>query len=192
MLGWTVSVAAASALPGSPLYALKRTQESVALAIAPSDQTRGDVLLTIAENRLNEARSAAESGHTSEAKSLVAEFDGTMQQAIALAARMRAHHEPTSKFLSGIDATLNEVSLLIDSSGSSAMAEFSRSLTFAHLHETNAMSSQHLPVMARPSQKPNQQTVHGTPTPGKARQTGGGTSNSATAGRHTPQGTPSR
>ena len=190
VLGWSVSEAAASSRPGSALYFLKRTQESVALNLAPSDQAKSTVLLTIAENRLEEAQSEAEAGHANEAKSLVTQFDDTMQQAIALAADMQARHEQTSQLLSRIDETLAEESALISSTGSLGMAEFAQSLSLAQLHEAAALKQQNLPFSSASTHQQNQQVNSGTPVPDPASQSGGMPTKTAVPGQHKPTGTP--
>src|SRR5215831_1945965 len=50
-----VSAASTSALPGSPLYQVKRTNERAQLALAGSDVSRGKLYLDFAASRLNEA-----------------------------------------------------------------------------------------------------------------------------------------
>lgn len=50
-----VVVASSGALPGDPLYAVKRAAEAVQLSLASSDASRGDALLRSATTRLGEA-----------------------------------------------------------------------------------------------------------------------------------------
>ncbi|HLZ23168.1 MAG TPA: DUF5667 domain-containing protein [Ktedonobacterales bacterium] len=96
LVGWQVSEAAASALPGSPLYGIKRAEESLALQLTGSDTQRGEVLATIADHRLTEIRAEAEQHNDPLVKSLAREFDGTMRQLIALTATMTRQHENTT------------------------------------------------------------------------------------------------
>ncbi len=56
---WQTLNAASAALPGSPLYAVKRGTEWIAVTSAWSDQRRGEVLASIAAQRLAEARAVA-------------------------------------------------------------------------------------------------------------------------------------
>src|SRR5260221_10017844 len=56
---WQTLNAAGAALPDSPLYAIKRGTEWIALASAWSDQRRGEVLASIAAQRLAGGRPAA-------------------------------------------------------------------------------------------------------------------------------------
>jgi hypothetical protein len=51
-----VSAASTNALPGNPLYQVKRTNERAQLALAGSDVSRGKLYLDFASNRLREAR----------------------------------------------------------------------------------------------------------------------------------------
>lgn len=54
-----VSAASTEALPGDPLYQVKRSTELAQLALAGSDQSRGHLYLEFAQNRLREARKVA-------------------------------------------------------------------------------------------------------------------------------------
>ncbi len=51
-----MSAASGSAMPGDPLYGVKRSTESARLALASSDVDRGELYLEFAKNRLGEAR----------------------------------------------------------------------------------------------------------------------------------------
>ncbi|HEX6873221.1 MAG TPA: DUF5667 domain-containing protein [Micromonosporaceae bacterium] len=55
-----VSMASSNALPGNPLYQVKRSQERAQVALAGSDLSRGQLLLELARTRLNEARRVGE------------------------------------------------------------------------------------------------------------------------------------
>jgi hypothetical protein len=54
-----VSAASTEALPGDPLYHVKRSAERAQLALAGSDQSRGQLYLELAHGRLREARKVA-------------------------------------------------------------------------------------------------------------------------------------
>jgi uncharacterized protein DUF5667 len=82
---WLLTDAAASALPDSPLYAIKRADENVELTFSWSNQMRGEVLAQIAVHRLSEARSEAASQHTTRAVALMGESNAATQQLINLA-----------------------------------------------------------------------------------------------------------
>jgi hypothetical protein len=52
-----VSAISGDALPGDPLYGVKRSTENARLALAGSDASKGELYLQFARNRLHEARS---------------------------------------------------------------------------------------------------------------------------------------
>jgi Domain of unknown function (DUF5667) len=106
LAGWGAGRVAAAALPGDPLYGVKRAQEWVAYTTAPSDERRGVVLAATADHRLSEAASESVLGHQQLASSLVAEFDGDMRQAIALSAAMAAHGENNRMVLAAVASEL--------------------------------------------------------------------------------------
>jgi uncharacterized protein DUF5667 len=92
---WQLTDAAANALPGSPLYAIKRADENVELTFAWSNQMRGEVLAQIALHRLNEARAEATNHHTAHAVALMGESNAATQQLIdlAIATKTRTAHD---------------------------------------------------------------------------------------------------
>lgn len=94
---WQLTAAAANALPGSPLYAIKRADENVELTFAWSNQMRGEVLAQIAMHRLNEARAEATSHHTAHAVALMGESNAATQQLIdlAIATKTKTAHDGT-------------------------------------------------------------------------------------------------
>lgn len=96
LAGWQISVAAANALPGSPLYSLKRGEELLALDTAWSNQRRGEVLATIADHRLAEMCAEASQQNNALVRSLAREFDTAMHQLISLTVMMAANHQDTS------------------------------------------------------------------------------------------------
>lgn len=57
-----MSAASSSAMPGDPLYGVKRSTESARLALAGSDVSRGQLYLTFARNRQAEAQSTGARG----------------------------------------------------------------------------------------------------------------------------------
>jgi hypothetical protein len=93
---WQTLNAAGAALPDSPLYAVKRGTEWIALTSAWSDQRRGEVLASIAAQRLAEARAAAARHDDALVRSLTGELNSTMRDLISLTARMKARHEDTT------------------------------------------------------------------------------------------------
>jgi hypothetical protein len=93
LLGWGSGQAAADALPGNPLYAVKRAEEWVTLQTAVGDARRGVVLATLADHRLAEASAEARTGNVSQARALLREYDDDVRQAVALSAAMTARGE---------------------------------------------------------------------------------------------------
>lgn len=101
-----VSAAAAHALPESPLYAVKRAEETTLLAISWGDSSRGQTLNMIANHRLGEAATEADLNRLPEARSLLSQFDSTFTELVALTRHAQALHEDTSALTSGIQATV--------------------------------------------------------------------------------------
>lgn len=93
---WQTLNAAGAALPDSPFYAVKRGTEWIALTSAWSDQRRGEVLASIAAQRLAEARAEATRHDDALVRSLTSELNSTMRDLISLTARMKARHEDTT------------------------------------------------------------------------------------------------
>lgn len=87
------SVAAAQALPESPLYGLKCAEEMLQLDLAMTDESKGAALQTIASHRLAEAVAEADQRHPNEARALLSQFDATLYQLITLTAHAQASHE---------------------------------------------------------------------------------------------------
>lgn len=103
-----VSNAAAQALPESPLYGVKRAEESVSLTLARTDVGRGQVLGVIAQHRLGEAAAEADQRRGDEARSLLTQFDAALRQLITLTAQAQAHHEDTGPLTQVIQETLQD------------------------------------------------------------------------------------
>ncbi|HZC08135.1 MAG TPA: DUF5667 domain-containing protein [Ktedonobacterales bacterium] len=100
------SAASAQALPESPLYSIKRGEESVLLALSWGDVSKGQTLTMVASHRLVEAAAEADQGHANEAHALLGEFDSAFSQLIDLGAHARASHEDTSTFVRALQTTL--------------------------------------------------------------------------------------
>ncbi|MBA2576145.1 MAG: hypothetical protein H0V05_05800, partial [Euzebyaceae bacterium] len=75
--GGGVAVAAERALPGDVLYTVKLQLEGVRLALTWDDVARGRRMLSYAEDRLAEARTAAEAGDLEGAAVALRAADGT-------------------------------------------------------------------------------------------------------------------
>ncbi len=98
LLAFGVGLTAASAqsLPESPLYGIKRAEESFLLALPLSDSARAWTLSMAAQRRLVEAQSEAIAGHNTEALALLRQYDEDMQSLIMLAASINAQHGDSS------------------------------------------------------------------------------------------------
>jgi Domain of unknown function (DUF5667) len=76
-----ISLASGSAMPGDPLYGVKRSGEDARLALAGSDRDRGTLYVQFARTRTREAQSSATSSDLSDLFDLM---DHDTQQATAL------------------------------------------------------------------------------------------------------------
>ena len=126
-LGWGLSTAAAAALPGDPLYGVKRAQESLALTTALGDASRGETLVAVADHRLTEATAEADRGDDGQARALEQEFAGDIQQVIALSATMSDKGEDNRPVLAALAAEL-------------ARAAQARASAFSHGHDSLAQA----------------------------------------------------
>lgn len=100
------SAASAQALPESPLYAVKRGDEAVLLALSWNDVSKGQTLTMIANHRLSEASAEADLHRLNEARTLLGEFDTTFGQLIDLGAHAQSTHEDNMTLARAIQTTL--------------------------------------------------------------------------------------
>ena len=166
--GWQVSDAAGSALPGSPLYSIKRGEETLALNFAWSDQRRGEVLAAVADHRLSEMREEARQHHDSLVQSLATQFDGTMHQLIALTAVMTERHEDTMIVTASLTRELNAEYATLQSARQSGDVVLAQALIITSQSETTAISNSHihLPPSALNTPVPERNTQSTTPSDG--------------------------
>lgn len=166
--GWQVSDAAASALPGSPLYGIKRGEEQLALDFAQSDQRRGAVLATIADHRLTELRAEALQHNTSLVQSLAGEFDDTMHRLIALTATMSARHENTTLVSADLAHELNAEYSTLHTALQNGDVLLAQALTTTTQAESAAIHNSHitLPPSADSTAYPGLGTPGSTPAGG--------------------------
>ncbi len=95
-----MSAASGSAMPGDPLYGIKRSQEGAQLALASSDAGKGKLYLEFARTRLGEAE--AIKADPSLLKSTLADMDKETRQGVSLlTSDAVAHKNPAA--LSTID-----------------------------------------------------------------------------------------
>lgn len=144
MAGWQISTAAASALPGSPLYGIKRGEEQLALNMAWSDQRRGEVLAFIADHRLTEMRAEAALRNGALVHSLAGEFDSAMCQLISLTATMATRHENTMAVAASLARELNAEYLTLSTAMRDGDVTLAQALIATVQSEHTAMENSHI------------------------------------------------
>ncbi len=82
-LSVTTVQAAQHALPGSPLYPVKRWSEAARLALTRDPARRATLLLTFAETRVQEARLLLQEGRLDQAEQALADLDAYLAQLAA-------------------------------------------------------------------------------------------------------------
>jgi hypothetical protein len=131
---WQTLNAASAALPDSPLYAVKRGTEWIAVTSAWSDQRRGEVLASIAAQRLAETRVVAARHNDALVRSLTGELNSTMHDLILLTAHMKAKHEDTTVVVRALARDLGAeyaALQLARQSGQTVLAQALNTLTVA-------------------------------------------------------------
>lgn len=166
-LGWGVGNAAASALPGDPLYGVKRGQEWLALTTAITDQRRGEVLIAIADHRLAEAQAEADRGNDATAQDLTAELATDIQQVIALSATMTDRHEGTGTVVAALAQELGRLQRAQDHETQRGNAAFAQTLGTTLANEMTAAQNAHLHLPKVPASG----GTHGNPAGGHAKGT---------------------
>ncbi|HEU5347762.1 MAG TPA: DUF5667 domain-containing protein [Ktedonobacterales bacterium] len=106
MGNWMLTSAAADALPGSPLYSYKRTEEDIELRMAWSSQLRSEVLAQVAIHRLAEARAEAAQHNIGQALKLMKECDKTASQLVDIVVTMHRQHEDDDSVKRALAQTL--------------------------------------------------------------------------------------
>ncbi len=157
--GWQVSNAAAATYPGSPVYAVKRLEERIALATAWSDQRRGQVLATIADHRLYELTYEAGQHDLPMMRTLAGEYDSAMRSLIDLTATMQRDHEDISVLLSGLTHELSTESNALHAAQIAGNSSLSQMLTSSVESQRHAISAGHLDVMLPAPGKPQDHLV---------------------------------
>ncbi|MEN3309036.1 MAG: hypothetical protein V7603_5238 [Micromonosporaceae bacterium] len=116
-----MSAASGDAMPGDPLYAVKRSTESARLALTTTDMMRGQVYLDLAGTRANEARDRARRADLTGVASLLGAMDNQTIQGIELLSGWAVERHDTAA-LDFIDAwgTTQRVRLAGLATGTSA------------------------------------------------------------------------
>lgn len=95
-LGVGLSYASLDSLPGSPLYGLKRGEESLMLVMPQGVESHARTLSMIAVRRLVEAQAESRAHHDTQAKMLLQQYNDAMNQLISLAATVKSQHGDNS------------------------------------------------------------------------------------------------
>ena len=146
----TALQAAGPALPGAPLYGLKRGEEWIALATARSDTRRGEVLGEIAHQRLAEARAEATAGNAVEVHVLMAELNSTMRALIGLTAQMDARHEDSGVVTAALSQTLADEHTALVAALRQGQTVLAQSLSSAAAEQQQAISAAKLTLPLAP------------------------------------------
>lgn len=80
----------AYAMPGNPLYSVKRAAESTYLSLVPGDQNKADAYASYANRRLNELKDVEERGMSKWYYSLASDAEGGIGNAYGHGKRLRA------------------------------------------------------------------------------------------------------
>jgi hypothetical protein len=89
-----MSAASGTAMPGDPLYSVKRSTEGARLVLAGSDLGRGQLYLEFARNRLTEAQSTG--GHDQSLSGMLDEMDRETRHGVRLVTKAAVeHHDRT-------------------------------------------------------------------------------------------------
>ncbi len=86
--GAGIAEAAQAALPGDALYSVKTSVEGIRLAVTPDGFDKGQLLLTLAENRVDEIQQLAAQGRYGEIPETVQTFEAEVESATATQNRM--------------------------------------------------------------------------------------------------------
>lgn len=140
------SQTATSALPGSPLYALKRGEEWLALQTPLSDSQRGAMLGVVARRRLAELRIVAARGDAAEARTLTRDLGATVEGIIQLTADMAARHEDTRSATTTLAQTLAAEDSALRAAQQRGQTLLVQSLVSATTHQQQAIEAHHLVV----------------------------------------------
>jgi uncharacterized protein DUF5667 len=103
---WALTAASTDALPSSPLYGVKRTEENLQLQLAWSNQMRGEALAQIAMHRLKEAHDEAARHNTNQALTLMSESNAATHQLIALVIEIHQQRQDDTAVRNTLVSTL--------------------------------------------------------------------------------------
>jgi uncharacterized protein DUF5667 len=141
-----VSQAAAGALPGSPFYLVKRSQEWLVLQAPLSDTERGELLGDVARRRLAELRVVASRGDAAEAHRLTRDLGATVESLIQLTSDMAARHEDTHVVANVLALTLVAEDTALSSAQQQDQVLLVQALASATAQQQQATNAHHLAV----------------------------------------------
>ena len=172
MGAWALTAASSEALPGSPLYGVKRADEDFQLRIAWSSQMRSQTLAVIAVRRLEEARAEAARGDNSQALALMNESDIATRQLIDLAITLQRDHQNDIVVQNALATTLRAEYDALHQAQSDGQTALALALSASVANQQQALSDSDIenPPHATPS--PNSppgashppQSPHATPS----------------------------
>jgi hypothetical protein len=125
--------AAASALPGEPLYGVKQVREEIGVRFAADDQARTLALLNQADARLDETARLLQQGRTDQVAVTTQRFDDVLDRAAATYVVTIADAQPADATTNAaVSSTLNrqqqELQNLLDSAPQPAQADLREAL----------------------------------------------------------------
>lgn len=164
---WIATVASADALPGSPLYGVKRADEDFQLRIAWSSQMRSQALAQIALHRLDEARAEAARGNETEALTLMDESDAATRQLIDLAVSLKRDHQNDTAVQNALAATLRAEYDALHQAQNSGQTMLAQALSVSVADQQQVMSASDIktPPSATPSPTSPPNATHPAHTP---------------------------
>lgn len=181
-----LSAAAASALPESSLYGVKRADEATLLAVAWNDSLRGQALATIAGHRLNEAAAEADAGRMIPARTLLGQFDSAVSQMVTLTASVQSRHQDASALVTSLRQTLQAEQAADHHARSKGQASFDAALQASVSVLTVELRQHSVNLTNAPNGAPNGASGASS---GKGRK--GGTGPGSNGGSHgNPNGSP--
>jgi hypothetical protein len=125
--------AAASALPGEPLYSVKQVREEIGIRFAADDQARTLALLNQADARLDETARLLQQGRTDQVAVTTQRFDDVLDRAAATYVVTIAEAQPADPTTNAaVSSTLNrqqqELQNLLDTAPQPAQADLREAL----------------------------------------------------------------
>jgi hypothetical protein len=143
-LGVGLSTASAQSLPDSPLYSVKRTEESILLSLPVGDSTHAQMLSMVAQRRLAEALAETKARHDTEAQTLLSQYNDDMRQLIMLAASVNAKNGDSSAIIAQITLTLQTQQSILRSAAAEGDTPFTQALKSSEATITATLKQQHI------------------------------------------------